>query len=197
MSLEYDGDLHTYLRPMVPTGYGSIESASSRNHPRFDHLGQKVDHFGQNAGALHATLHGLHGGPFNFYPSGWLRASALPCRLISLVGVKRSCLRIDKQAFTPHRRRATPNSPLKCTSRSFPGMAFDYVKYFAPPPGTATFTFRPDTPPDASVDVEVSPERESVGLCAREGVGLCEREGVGLCVREARVERERGCRVDI
>ena len=34
-----------------------------------------------------------------FHPSGWLRASALTCRLISLVGVKWSCLRINKQAF--------------------------------------------------------------------------------------------------
>ena len=32
--------------------------------------------------------------------SGWLRASALTCRLISLVGVQWSCLRI-KQAFLP------------------------------------------------------------------------------------------------
>ena len=39
--------------------------------------------------------------PCNFHPSGWLRASALTCRLISLVGVKWSCLRIDKQAFPP------------------------------------------------------------------------------------------------
>ena len=34
-----------------------------------------------------------------FHPSGWLRASALTCRSISLVGVKWSCLRINKQAF--------------------------------------------------------------------------------------------------
>jgi len=38
--------------------------------------------------------------PCNFHPSGWLRASALTCRLISLVGVKWSCLRINK-AFPP------------------------------------------------------------------------------------------------
>ena len=38
----------------------------------------------------------------NFHPLGWLWASALTCRLISLVGVKWSCLRIDKQAFPLH-----------------------------------------------------------------------------------------------
>jgi hypothetical protein len=37
--------------------------------------------------------------PCNFHPPGWLRVSALSCRLISLVGVKWSCLRFDKQAF--------------------------------------------------------------------------------------------------
>ena len=37
----------------------------------------------------------------DFHPSGWLRASALTCRLIPLVGVKWSCLRINKQAFPP------------------------------------------------------------------------------------------------
>ena len=42
----------------------------------------------------------------NFHPSGWLRASALTCRLISLVGVKWSCLRIDKRAFPPRGGRA-------------------------------------------------------------------------------------------
>ena len=31
--------------------------------------------------------------------SGWLRAGALTCRLISLVGVKWSCLRINERAF--------------------------------------------------------------------------------------------------
>ena len=39
--------------------------------------------------------------PCNFHPLGWLRASALTCRLISLVSVKWSCLRINKQAFPP------------------------------------------------------------------------------------------------
>ena len=39
--------------------------------------------------------------PCNFHPSEWLRASVLTCRLISLVGVKWTCLRIDKQAFPP------------------------------------------------------------------------------------------------
>ena len=33
--------------------------------------------------------------------SGRLRASALTCRLISLVGVKWSCLRMNKPAFPP------------------------------------------------------------------------------------------------
>ena len=37
--------------------------------------------------------------PCNFHPSGWLRASAFTCRLIFLVGVKKVCLRINKQAF--------------------------------------------------------------------------------------------------
>jgi len=37
--------------------------------------------------------------PCNFHPSGWLRASALTCRLISLVGVTWSYFRIDQQAF--------------------------------------------------------------------------------------------------
>ena len=41
------------------------------------------------------------GGSRNIHPSGWLRASALTCRLISLVGVKWSCLRINKHAFRP------------------------------------------------------------------------------------------------
>ena len=36
--------------------------------------------------------------PCNFHPLGWLRASALPSRLISLVGVKWSCSRINTQA---------------------------------------------------------------------------------------------------
>ena len=42
--------------------------------------------------------------PCNFHPSGWLRSSALTCRLISLVGVKWSCLQINKPAFPPLRR---------------------------------------------------------------------------------------------
>jgi hypothetical protein len=37
--------------------------------------------------------------PCNFHPSGWSRASALARCLISLVGVKWSCLRIDEHAF--------------------------------------------------------------------------------------------------
>ena len=37
--------------------------------------------------------------PCNFHPSGLLRASALTCRSISLVGVKWSCLRINEQAI--------------------------------------------------------------------------------------------------
>ena len=39
---------------------------------------------------------------------GLLRASARTCRLISLVGVKLSCLRIDKQAFPPVWEERTP-----------------------------------------------------------------------------------------
>ena len=39
-----------------------------------------------------------------FHPLGWLRASALTFRLISLVGVKWSCLRINKQASPPLQR---------------------------------------------------------------------------------------------
>jgi len=39
--------------------------------------------------------------PCNFHPSGWLRASARTCRLISLVGVKWPCLRINKPASPP------------------------------------------------------------------------------------------------
>jgi hypothetical protein len=35
------------------------------------------------------------------FVEGWLRASALTCRLISLVGVKWSCLPIYKPAFSP------------------------------------------------------------------------------------------------
>ena len=44
----------------------------------------------------------------NFHPSGWLWASALPCRLISLVGVKWSCLRINEQALTSILADAVP-----------------------------------------------------------------------------------------
>ena len=39
--------------------------------------------------------------PCNFHHSGWLRASALTFPLIFLVGVKWSCLRIDKQVVPP------------------------------------------------------------------------------------------------
>ena len=39
--------------------------------------------------------------PCNFHPSGWLQAGALTFRLISLVAVKWSCLRINKQAILP------------------------------------------------------------------------------------------------
>jgi len=39
--------------------------------------------------------------PCNFHPSGWLRARALTCRRISLVGVKWSRLRTNRQAFPP------------------------------------------------------------------------------------------------
>ena len=44
--------------------------------------------------------------PSNCHPSGWLRASAFTCRLISLVGVKRLCLQIGKQALPPSRVQA-------------------------------------------------------------------------------------------
>ena len=37
--------------------------------------------------------------PYNFHASGWLRASALVCPLISSVGVKWSYLRINKLSF--------------------------------------------------------------------------------------------------
>ena len=50
--------------------------------------------------------------PCSFHSSGWLWASVLTCRFISLVGVKWSCLRINKQAFPSghwilSRRKAT------------------------------------------------------------------------------------------
>ena len=48
--------------------------------------------------------------PCNFHPSGWLRASALTRRLVSLVGVKWSCLRINKQAFAPFSAEQVPVS---------------------------------------------------------------------------------------
>ena len=52
----------------------------------------------QTSNAPHVTL------PTRATPStsGWLRTSALTCRLISLVGVTWSCLRINKQASPPH-----------------------------------------------------------------------------------------------
>ena len=40
------------------------------------------------------------------HPLGWLRAGALTCCPISLVGVRWSYLRIDKQAISPFRRGA-------------------------------------------------------------------------------------------
>jgi len=46
-----------------------------------------------------------------FHPSGWLRAGVLTCRLISLVGVKWSCLRINKQAFPPGWQDEANGSP--------------------------------------------------------------------------------------
>ena len=56
--------------------------------------------------------------PCNFHPSGWFRASALTCRLISLVGVKWSCLQIDKQAFPPRKDGRTSNCLLSCIPKS-------------------------------------------------------------------------------
>ena len=51
------------------------------------------------------------------HPSGWLRTSALTCRWISLVGVKWSCLLIDKQSFPPRStRRVRPST--RTTPRS-------------------------------------------------------------------------------
>ena len=46
--------------------------------------------------------------PCNFHPSGWLRARALTCRLISLVGMKWSCLRINKVASPLHNCAQVP-----------------------------------------------------------------------------------------
>ena len=38
---------------------------------------------------------------YEFHPSGWLRASALTCRSISLDGMKWSCLRINETPLSP------------------------------------------------------------------------------------------------
>ena len=61
--------------------------------------------------------------PCYFHPSGWLRASALTCPQISLVGVKWSCFRINQRssppagAEAPRRRRNTGHRAQPRTSR--------------------------------------------------------------------------------
>jgi len=77
--------------PGLPPGWcGRRQAARGANHLHFLAAGHSV------CVVVGETF------PCNLHPSGWGRASALTCRLISLVGVKWSCLRINKQAVPPY-----------------------------------------------------------------------------------------------
>ena len=85
------------------SGVGEMPAGADRSREREEALEAQVEALAEGISDANAQLQVRRGEtcPCNCHPSGWLRASALTCRLISLVGVKWSCLRINKQAFPP------------------------------------------------------------------------------------------------